>query len=82
MKHLDPESSETLPSFIIDKNLGPADVLEKQYDSKIQFPFVIKPDVGQRGFGVRIVKNKKDLYDYLKLSAGGVHPSEKKPIPT
>lgn len=40
---------------IIDKNL-------------LKFPFILKPDVGQRGFAVRIIRDFKQLSDYLKLA--------------
>jgi membrane protein DedA with SNARE-associated domain len=29
------------------------------------YPFILKPDRGQRGFGVRVIRNEPDLRDYL-----------------
>ena len=31
-----------------------------------QFPFILKPDIGQRGFAVRIIKNHDELRKYLQ----------------
>lgn len=33
---------------------------------EFQFPFILKPDVGQRGFAVRIIHDEAELHDYLK----------------
>lgn len=32
----------------------------------IGFPFILKPDVGQRGVGVRLVRNDADIHEYLR----------------
>ncbi len=32
-----------------------------------KFPYILKPDLGQRGFGVRIIENQSQLDDYLKF---------------
>jgi membrane protein DedA with SNARE-associated domain len=31
----------------------------------IQYPFILKPDVGQRGFGVRVIRSDAELESYL-----------------
>jgi len=33
--------------------------------SEIDFPLVVKPDIGWQGFGVRLLKNKNELEEYL-----------------
>ncbi len=32
------------------------------------FPFILKPDVGQRGFAVRVIKNTNELAEYLAVA--------------
>ncbi|PWJ58784.1 RimK-like ATP-grasp domain-containing protein [Dyadobacter jejuensis] len=41
-------------------------VAEEAKKRGIDFPFIAKPDIGQRGMMVKLVKNRKDLEDYLK----------------
>ncbi len=52
--------------FSVLENLGRA--ADFMTENGLNFPIVIKPDVGERGFGVQIVKNSDDLAE--KLSAG------------
>lgn len=33
-----------------------------------QYPFILKPDVGQRGFAVRIIRDEMQLKDYLEVA--------------
>lgn len=33
---------------------------------KLSYPFVLKPDVGQRGFGVRLIQNSGEKDEYLR----------------
>ncbi len=40
--------------------------LECIRNSKIEFPMVVKPDIGWQGFGVRLLKTPEDLAVYLK----------------
>lgn len=37
---------------------------------RLAFPIVLKPDVGQRGAGVAIIRTEKALHDYLREAAG------------
>ncbi len=39
---------------------------------QLSLPVVLKPDVGQRGTGVAIVRAQKDLEEYLRHAEGGV----------
>ncbi|WP_232371672.1 carboxylate--amine ligase [Leptospira ainazelensis] len=34
--------------------------------NKFQYPYILKPDAGQRGSGVKLVKNEKDTIAYLR----------------
>lgn len=42
------------------------DILQKMTESGLEFPVVVKPDIGWQGFGVRQVADKEALADYLK----------------
>lgn len=68
LKHLDKNSPHTLKAINLEKQndfLLTRELLEKEGFS---FPFVLKPDVGQRGFGVRIIRDDFDLTEYLLLA--------------
>ncbi|MEW5976000.1 MAG: VTT domain-containing protein [Acidobacteriota bacterium] len=39
-------------------------------DNRLSFPVVLKPDVGQRGLGVAIVRSQEQVKDYLEHSSG------------
>lgn len=68
LKHLDSRSPHTLRAIRIPCQSDFECVRELLAREKIAFPFVMKPDVGQRGFGVRIIRNDYDLAEYLLLS--------------
>jgi membrane protein DedA with SNARE-associated domain len=68
LQHLDINDRSTLKTLKVDKTIdikGARIILENH---GFQYPFIIKPDVGQRGFGVRIIRNDVDLTEYLRLS--------------
>lgn len=68
LMHLDKNSPHTLKSIKIkrqDDFTQAKGFLEKEGFS---YPFILKPDVGQRGFGVRIIKDDFDLTEYLLLA--------------
>lgn len=68
LQHLDPKNKTTLPSHFISKNLDFNQTRQILNQNEITYPFILKPDVGQRGFGVRIIRNDYDLTEYLLLS--------------
>lgn len=37
----------------------------------LDYPFIVKPDIGWRGFGVRLIKDESELAGYLKDYPGG-----------
>lgn len=68
LKHLDKNSSHTLKALKLGKQddfLMTRELLDREGFS---YPFILKPDVGQRGFGVRIVRDDFDLTEYLLLA--------------
>jgi membrane protein DedA with SNARE-associated domain len=68
LKHLNTEDSTTLASVKTASTLDFMEAREILENEKIHYPFIMKPDVGQRGFGVRIIRNDFDLTEYLLLS--------------
>jgi hypothetical protein len=48
------------------------EVLGQAQKNNIQKPFIIKPDVGERGKGVALISSKKQLEEYLKGARGSL----------
>lgn len=68
LKHLSPNAESTLQSLKINKGIGFEKFMLILEENNFEFPFIVKPDVGQRGFGVRIISDEFDLTEYLLLS--------------
>lgn len=68
LRHLDPESPHTLTSLRLDAPTNFMTVRAHLESQGFAYPFVLKPDVGQRGFGVRIIRDDYDLTEYLLLA--------------
>jgi len=60
--------SAVLPKtvYIAKENQTPTYIIEAGKNAGITFPFIAKPDVGERGFLVEIIKDETALADYLK----------------
>ncbi len=69
LKYLDPADPSTLGAFRIEQGADFLEVRELLERQEITYPFILKPDVGQRGFGVRIIRDDFDLTEYLLLSS-------------
>ena len=52
--------------FIAKENQTPAYIIDAGKKAGITFPFIAKPDIGERGFLVEIIKNEAELLDYLQ----------------
>lgn len=68
IKHLNPQDPTTLKTILLDKSLSISERRSLIESSNFKMPFILKPDVGQRGYGVRIIRNEIELEDYLKES--------------
>jgi membrane protein DedA with SNARE-associated domain len=68
LKFLNPNSATTLKAVRIEPQRDFMEVRELLDREGISYPFVLKPDVGQRGFGVRIIRDDFDLTEYLLLA--------------
>lgn len=68
LKYLDPQNPSTLKAFKISKGTSFNELMSKLDENGFSFPFILKPDVGQRGFAVRVIKDEFDLAEYLLQS--------------
>jgi membrane protein DedA with SNARE-associated domain len=65
---------ETSPEFTAEAYLVEGDTLDQrtnfvgelQARARIEYPFILKPDVGQRGLGVKLIREPAQLHAYLK----------------
>lgn len=65
----------TIPGFLVEPAALPArirSVLETMEMSRWGFPLVLKPDVGQRGLGVKLARSIEDIEAYLAKVRGRV----------
>lgn len=68
LQHLKPEASSTLKAVLVSRGTSADEFIKILEDKGFNYPFILKPDVGQRGFGVRIIRTESELKDYLELS--------------
>ncbi len=54
-------------TILFDPSATSAIVLEKLRQHNIHYPFILKPDIGERGSFVEKIENQTDLSNYLKL---------------
>lgn len=67
------ELFETSPEFTAEAALVAGDTLASRKQSiekqrarlRLPFPFILKPDVGQRGVGIKLVRNEEQVEKYL-----------------
>jgi membrane protein DedA with SNARE-associated domain len=65
LQHLDPSDKTTMRSMLLDESLTLEERNKVIVENGYELPFILKPDVGQRGYGVRIIKSKQELDEYL-----------------
>lgn len=64
---LDKFPDELVPlSILLEKSDTVVDILAKMNVTHLGFPVVIKPDIGERGFNVELVRNEQELNHYLE----------------
>ncbi len=68
LKHLQATSPHTLKAFKMNPQKDFSKARELIDKEGFNYPFILKPDVGQRGFGVRIIRSDFDLTEYLRLA--------------
>ncbi len=52
-------------TLYISKNESLEDALNKVFSSRISYPFIVKPDIGMKSFGVDKIKNKEEFKRYF-----------------
>ena len=61
-------------TITLDERLSYEKILNKALDqlssASLKFPFVIKPDIGWQGYGVRVINNEAELLEYIKVFPG------------
>ena len=68
LKHLNQMSPHTLGAIKIGKQDDILQARELLNKAGFSYPFILKPDIGQRGYGVRIIRDDFDLAEYLRLA--------------
>lgn len=68
LKYLNTNDLTTLKTLKIADSVDFLQLMQTLQKENFKYPFIVKPDVGQRGFAVRRVKNDFELTDYLLLS--------------
>ena len=68
LQYLNKQDSSTLKSIKLNPHVELAEAQQIIKNENFMYPFILKPDIGQRGFGVRIIKNENDLKNYLSNS--------------
>src|SRR5262249_23859542 len=51
----------------LDERLTALELLETQH--KVDYPFILKPDVGQRGLGVKLIRDRDQAVSYLRATS-------------
>lgn len=68
LQHLEVGSPHRLKTIKIAGNTELTQVHKALAEASLSYPLILKPDVGQRGFGVRIIRTDQQLKDYLALA--------------
>lgn len=68
LRLLNSADSSTLKAIKIHRDAGFLETRSLILRQSISYPFIVKPVVGQRRFGVRVLNNDFDLSEYLLLS--------------
>ena len=67
LRHLSTAESSTLKAFKLDLGIDIPTAKERIKEAGFAYPYIVKPDVGQRGYGVRIIGNESLLEQYLAV---------------
>lgn len=62
------EDSVVPKSLLIQPNCGKNELLSLIKNNNYQYPFIVKPDRAERGIGIEIIENEKQLLAYLQDS--------------
>ena len=65
LRHLSSHDAATLKTVFLSRTTSLPQFEQAISSQNFTYPFILKPDIGQRGFGVRIIRSHDDLRDYL-----------------
>jgi membrane protein DedA with SNARE-associated domain len=65
LQHLPLQDDSTLASVLLETDQPTAVMRATIHEAGISIPFILKPDIGQRGYGVRIIKSESELDGYI-----------------
>lgn len=68
LKSLDSNKDYVLKTIFIPAATTFESIQEKLKIEGVAYPFILKPDVGQRGFGVRLIRTESALAEYIQMS--------------
>ena len=66
LQHLQPQNASTLKTNLLPRDASFETAEKIIADLGLKFPFILKPDIGQRGYGVRIIGHQEELRSYLE----------------
>ncbi len=67
---LDMIPAELVPhGILVNSSVGADEIVRKMEAENLRFPVVIKPDIGERGFNVELIRAVDELKEYLPLYA-------------
>lgn len=72
LQALNSQDPATLKTVRLKAKASTEDVATAMIQNQMAFPLIFKPDVGQRGYGVRVVRNKDQAKDYMNSAKGEV----------
>lgn len=72
LKHLQNDQSYNLKAAKFSNQMDENVISTWMQSNQITFPFIAKPDIGQRGYGVRIIRNWQQLKQYFEFSKGDI----------
>ena len=52
-------------TYKLDPNISSKEFAQRLKQESLSFPFILKPDIGERGWMVELIKNQEDLEEYL-----------------
>jgi membrane protein DedA with SNARE-associated domain len=67
LKHLRADQPTTLNAVLLPQYVSTTEAFSQIENAGITYPLVLKPDVGQRGYAVRIIRSRQELESDLLL---------------
>ncbi|BBH54143.1 ATP-grasp domain-containing protein [Fluviispira sanaruensis] len=65
LKHLRKNEFYCLPAYKTERPINKNLILKILKSKNLNYPFILKPDIGQRGYAVRVIHNIDELMNYV-----------------